>query len=584
MCGICGFYGIRNRHLLESMTAVLSHRGPDAEGFYEDDFVSLGHRRLSIIDLSPQGKQPMCNEDGTIWLVFNGEIYNFQDLRNGLEAKGHIFKSRTDSEAIIHAYEENGLECVENFRGMFAFALWDTNKKRLVICRDRIGKKPLYYWWNGERLIFASELKSLIRCQEISKTVNLEGFHAFLAFQYIPGVETAIEDIKRVPAGHMLILENGNMRQREYWSIKKITNICWQGSEKKALNEIHNRLQESVSMRLISDVPLGVFLSGGLDSSSIVALMSKSGMKSIKTFSVGFGERSDELKYAKIVSKEFNTEHREFIVNPNSLIGSLEKIVWYMDEPIADGGAFATYMVSEIVKQYVKVVLVGEGADELFGGYSWHKLASPYFNFIPRTIKKHFYFYLNTFYRGWKDNCDIYKRFEGLFNSENRHQDFLSEMTFFEMGNLLPNCLLMKVDKMTMAHSLEARVPFLDHTIVEFAVNLPAAFKIRNFTQDKYILRKCMDKMLPHEIAKRKKHGFLIPVRKWLRGELKGYVHDLLINKNSFSAQVIGLERLKVLTAPQRGLKALEHSIMLWRLLIFELWIGLYIKHDGAIN
>ena len=574
MCGICGFYGRKDRPLLEAMAGVLAHRGPDDSGFYEDELMSLGHRRLSIIDLSPQGRQPMANEDNTIWLAFNGEIYNFRDLRAELEKKGHSFRSHTDSEVILHSYEEYGLECVDNLRGMFAFALWDTKKRRLVICRDRIGKKPLYYWQNGERLLFASEIKSLLCCREIPREVNRDGFYSFLAFQYVPGVETAVKNIFRVPPGNILIAENGTVKLREYWSIRKIVNSGEDNSPDQAVERMGHLLEESVRLRLVSDVPLGVLLSGGLDSSSITALISRGGVKSIRTFSAGFGEESDELKYARIVSREFNTEHREFIVRPDNLALTLKKIVWHMDEPIADGGAFATYMIAEAVKQYVKVILVGEGADELFAGYSWHRLADPGFAFVPQALKSRAYFYLNTFYRGKKNHPDIYHGFEERFNLKGVRRDFLSRMMFFELENLLPNCLLMKVDKMTMAHSLEARAPFLDHKLIEFAAALPAGFKIRGCT-NKYILRKFMEKKLPPEIVNRKKRGFLVPIAKWLNGELKEYAEDILLRKDSFSACAIGLERIRPLFAPQRGLRELENKIRLWRLLVFELWVNL---------
>jgi len=574
VCGICGFYGRKDRPLLEAMAGVLAHRGPDDSGFYEDELMSLGHRRLSIIDLSPQGRQPMANEDNTIWLAFNGEIYNFRDLRAELEKKGHSFRSHTDSEVILHSYEEYGLECVDNLRGMFAFALWDTKKRRLVICRDRIGKKPLYYWQNGERLLFASEIKSLLCCREIPREVNRDGFYSFLAFQYVPGVETAVKNIFRVPPGNILIAENGTVKLREYWSIRKIVNSGEDNSPDQAVERMGHLLEESVRLRLVSDVPLGVLLSGGLDSSSITALISRSGVKSIRTFSAGFGEESDEFKYARTVSREFNTEHREFIVRPDNLALTLKKIVWHMDEPIADGGAFATYMIAEVIKQYVKVILVGEGADELFAGYSWHRLAGPGFAFVPQALKSRAYFYLNTFYRGKKNHPDIYHGFEERFNLKGVRRDFLSRMMFFELENLLPNCLLMKVDKMTMAHSLEARAPFLDHKLIEFAAALPAGFKIRGCT-NKYILRKFMEKKLPPEIVNRKKRGFLVPIAKWLNGELKEYAEDILLRKDSFSACAIGLERIRPLFAPQRGLRELENKIRLWRLLVFELWVNL---------
>lgn len=586
MCGICGFYGIKDRRSLEAMSGVLVHRGPDDSGFYEDELVSLGHRRLSIIDLSRQGRQPIANENNTVWLAFNGEIYNFRPLRAELKEKGHIFKSHTDSEVILHSYEEYGLECVDNFRGMFAFALWDTRKKRLVICRDRIGKKPLYYWHSGEKLAFASEIKSLLCCRDIPREVNKDGFYSFLAFQYVPGMETAVKNVFRVPPGNMLIAENGRVTLREYWSIRKIVNSRVDIPADKAIERMGHLLEESVRLRLVSDVPLGVLLSGGLDSSAITALISRSGVKSIRTFSAGFGEENDEFKYARMVAQKYETEHIEFTVKPDNLAIMLKKVIWHMDEPIADGGAFATYMISEVVKQYVKVVLVGEGADELFAGYSWHRMAVGSFSLIPKAIKSRFYFYLNTFYRRRKNLPDIYKKFKNNFNLEGQRRDFLSRMMLFELENLLPDCLLMKVDKMTMAHSLEARAPFLDHKLVEFAVALPAGQKIRN-SVNKYILRKFMENKLPPEIIGRKKHGFLVPITKWLNGELKEYAEQILLRQDSFSTQVLGLDNIRSLFTRTIGLQELENKILLWRLLVFELWFDLNMRNNvpaGSIN
>lgn len=582
MCGICGFHGFRDDSLLDRMCSSIKHRGPDQEGLYIEDKVSLGHKRLSIIDLSSYGKQPMTNEDESLWLSYNGEIYNFQDLMSDLKSKGHTFKSHTDSEVILHSYEEKGTECVSNFRGMFAFALWDKGRNRLVLCRDRFGEKPLYYWWDGKRFVFASEIKALLECQYIPREVNKEGFYSYLAFQYVPGIETAIKNVYRVPPAHMLILENNTITFLKYWDINTINTETWRGSEQEALENLRLLLKESVNMRLVSDVPLGVLLSGGLDSSSVVSLMSDTGAENIKTFSVGFGEKGDELEYAKSVSRKFGTEHREFIIRPTNLIKTLDKIVWHLDEPIADGGAFATFLVSEIVRDYVKVILVGEGADELFGGYSWHKLGSPYLDLIPKLVKKRLYFYLNTLYRGWDNASDVYKRFEELFCMNNR-KSFLYNMSLFEINNLLPNCLLMKVDKMTMAHSIEARAPFLDHKLVEFVFALQRNYKIRGIT-GKYILRRVMKDSLPQEILERKKRGFLVPLDRWLEGGLSEYAKEVLTDKHAFSKEFLEKEWLLDLFKPRRGLVGLEYRVILWRLFIFEIWHKFYIKGTSNIS
>ena len=578
MCGICGFYGFKDDDVLEKMCHAIRHRGPDQAGTYTSDNVSLGHRRLSIIDLSTHGRQPISNEDESLWLTYNGEIYNFQELRSDLESKGHVFKSHTDSEVILHAYEEKGLECIDDFQGMFAFALWDSGRDRLILCRDRLGIKPLYYWWDGKKLVFASEIKSIIKYPNLPRKVNLEGFYSFLAFQYVPGEETAIKNVYRLPPAHMLVLESGNIVLKEYWNLGSAEIESWKGSEQEALDHLGELLTKSVDMRLISDVPLGVLLSGGLDSSSIVASMVDSGMSTVKTFSVGFGENNDELKYAGIVSRYFNTEHHEFIIRPKDLADTLERIVWHLDEPLADGGAFATFLVSEVVKNHVKVVLVGEGADELFGGYSWHKLASRYLSVAPEVIKKKIYFYLNTFYKPLNGLPDRYGYFSALFDNENLdRKSFLSKMSNFEIKSLLPNCLLMKVDKMTMAHSIEARVPFLDHTLLEFVSTLPKSYKVHGLT-GKYILRKAMKGRLPKEILERRKRGFMIPLDRWMEEGLREHAREVLKDSSSFSKELLGEKRLQELFTTHRGLKGIESRVLLWRFLIFEVWFSFYIK------
>lgn len=575
MCGITGFSGFRNDRLLARMCELIKHRGPDQAGAYLSDKVSLGHRRLSIIDLSERGRQPMSNEDNTIHLVFNGEIYNFKELKSELIKRGHTFLSESDSEVILHAYEEKGADCVTGLRGMFSFAIWDSKKERLILCRDRLGKKPLYYKWDGRVLLFASEVKALLASDLVEREIDEDAYHSFLAFQYVPGNRTAIKGILRLPPGHMAVLEKGALDIRKYWDIEEVREDS-RIDFRTAVEETRRLLAESVRLRLVSDVPLGVLLSGGLDSSSVVAAMSGNGVKRIKTFTVGFGEKGDEFEYARLVSERFRTDHCELTIKPGNLIDTLEKIVWHLDEPIADGGAFATYLVSEVVKEHVKVILVGEGADELFGGYSWHKLANPLFSSIPRFLKKRMYFYLNTFYRGQKNSYEMYKAFDNIFE-EGRRKDFFTAMSCYEMKNLIPNCLLMKVDKMSMAHSIEARAPFLDHKLVEFAASLPKDFKINGFT-GKHILREAMKGLLPDEIIKRKKRGFLIPLGRWMESGLKDYAYDILTGRNSFAGDFLGVNRLHDMFAPHRGLRKIEYDILLWRLLIFEVWRMFYIK------
>jgi len=575
MCGICGFYGKQNKKLLEEMTGALLHRGPDDYGFYEDSLVSLGHRRLSIIDLSQRGRQPMQNEDGSIQLVFNGEIYNFRELRKELVAKGHIFASNTDSEVVIHAYEQWGQGCVERFNGMFAFALWDTKNKKLLLVRDRIGIKPLYYARTKNRFIFASELKALIKDKDIDRGLNSEKVNIFMAFQCIRDDSTVFNDVNKLKPGHMLIFQNEKVEIERYWQLKKNP----QYNSKEYVNKLKELLVDSVRLRLVSDVPLGVLLSGGLDSSILTALASKLSSDKIQTFSVGFGETSDEFAYAKIVAEKFDTKHNEVVVTPYSLRGLLDKITYSLDEPLADGGAFATYLAAEALKSQVKVLLVGEGSDELFGGYSWHSLACFPLSLLPYQVKKKVYFYLTTFYQGndRKVFNDFSNIFDHLFESDLK-ANFFSKMSAFETKYILPNSLLMKVDKMTMAHSIEARVPFLDHRIVEVAYNLSLGLSPINIVSKK-IPKALFKEMLPRAILKRKKHGFILPVQKWLFGDLKSYAQDVLLNSRSVFAQEITKKEIeRLFYRPRNPLIAIENTSRLWRLLIFQLWSNNFVK------
>lgn len=561
------------------MAQVLSHRGPDQEGFYSDEHISLGHKRLSIVDLSERGRQPLSNEDKTIQLICNGEIYNHLELRENLEKKGHKFYSNSDNEVIIHAYEEYGEDFVKRLRGMFAFAIWDAKEKKLILVRDRIGIKPLYYIKDGERLLFASEIKSILEDRSIRREIDYQAYYSYLAFQATLGTDTMFKNIKKLAPGHILIYQNKKIALRKYWDLThQILDVRYQMSEENYGKRVYELLKASVKMKLMSDVPLGVLLSGGLDSSSIVGLMSQMMNQPVKTFSVGFNQPDDELEYARIIAKHFKTDHQEFIVKPKDLIKVLEKIVWHMDEPLADGGAIATYLVAEQVRGHVKVILVGEGGDELFGGYSWHNLATPFFKFIPEAVRLRIYFYLTTFYRRKNaQNKDMYREFKGMFPKTNKNKGLLSRMTTFEIANLLPNSILMKVDKMTMAHSLEARVPFLDHKLVEYSTAIPSKYKIRKFT-GKYILRQTMRRLLPEEIVKRPKHGLLVPLGDWLRNELKEYAQKLLLSPQSHARKFFSEKEIRDLFLKRKRLKDIENTALLWRLLIFEIWHNIYIK------
>ena len=581
MCGICGMHGHgQDKELIKRMTQVMAHRGPDQEGFYFGQDISLGHRRLSIVDLSQRAKQPFSNEDKTIQLVCNGEIYNYRELKEVLEKRGHKFHSNSDNEVILHAYEEYGEDFVHRLRGMFAFAIWDLRQKKLLLARDRLGVKPLYYVHNSSGLLFASEIKSLIEDKRVKRGINYYAYYAYLAFQATMGTDTIFKNVKKLLPGQILIYQNEKIALKKYWDLKsRAPASALRLQDKKHYAErVYALLQESVKMRLMSDVPLGVLLSGGLDSSSIVGMMSEMADGPVKTFSVGFGQADDELGYARLVADYFKTDHHEFIVKPDSLVEVLEKITWHMDEPLADGGAIATYLVAQQVKEQVKVVLVGEGADELFGGYSWHNLATPVFRLLPEAIKLRLYFYLTTFHRKKNtQNKNLYREFKYLFSDTSNKNDLLLRLTSFEIKHLLPNSILMKVDKMTMAHSLEARVPFLDHELVEYSTTIPSPYKIRRFT-GKYILRQSMQELLPPAITARPKHGFLLPLGHWLRNELKKYAQELLLPSESHARKFFSERQIKSLFIKSNKLKEIENTALLWRLLVFEVWYRLYIK------
>jgi len=568
MCGICGFCNFKEPGLIGKMTNALLHRGPDDHGFYEDELVSLGHRRLSVIDLSERAREPLQNEDGSMQLVFNGEIYNFEEIRKFLETKGHRFSSNTDSEVVVHAYEEFGDAFVNRFNGMFAFALWDKKERKLILVRDRIGIKPLYYTQTKNRFLFASEIKAILKDSEVDRKINIDGFNLFMAFQCIPDNCTMFKGIEKIPPGHILIFKEGNIVLKKYWQLEKGgINLV------KHTQQVKDLLIDSVRLRLKSDVPVGVLLSGGIDSSILVSIASKFSSKQLKTFTVGFGKHDDEFGYANIVAKKFDTQHYEFMVRPMDLKNLLNKIVYHMDEPLADGGAIANYLVSETVRSEVKVILVGEGSDEIFGGYKWHKLSCLPFNFLPEIAKRKLYFYLTTFCTNNKEipfNF-LVQRFNDLLE-KNRKHNFFNKMSQFELKHILPNSLLMKVDKMTMAHSIEARVPFLDHRVIEYLYNLSLTLRPEKIV-GKRIIKEAFKDNLPKIIIKRRKHGFIVPIGEWLRNDLKDFAEDILLYSKTFYPQDIPKKEIEKLFLPQRHpLKSIEQESRLWRLLIFQLW------------
>jgi asparagine synthase (glutamine-hydrolysing) len=611
---------------MKEMSSVLTHRGPDDEGVYVKGNVGLAHKRLSIIDLTPAGHQPMSNEDGSIWIVFNGEIYNFLDLREELIKKGHCFTSKTDTETIIHLYEEKGVECVHDLRGMFAFAIWDENKKRLLIARDRVGKKPLVYYHNDEGLLFASEIKSLLMDPSIKKDVDYNALHHFLTYQYTPSPLTSFAGINKLPPAHILIYERGNIVLKRYWNLSYQKKLQLP-SLKDYGEKFRDVFQEAVRIRLRSDVPLGAFLSGGIDSSLVVAVMSGLMNQPVKTFSIGFEEESyDETKYARIIAEKYKTDHHEFVVKPDA-IDVLPKLVWHYNEPFADSSAIPTYYVSKMTRDYVTVTLNGDGGDESFAGYERYladKLAD-YYRFVPNflrervigkaidllpysTNRRSFVRRLKRFVKGISEIPERrYVRWICFFDNEMKNElytssfkeltkgidsvdltvnwykkadaeKFIDKTLFVDVMSYLPEDLLVKVDIASMANSLEARSPFLDHKLMEFAASLPADLKLRGM-ETKYLLKHTLSDIVPKEILHRKKMGFGVPIDVWFRNDLKEMAYDLLLGKRCVERGYFKKESVQRLL-DEHVSEQYDHSYRIWALLFMELWHKMFIDES----
>lgn len=583
MCGICGFIGFEDKTLIKKMYDSLSHRGPDDHGTFFGDGITLGHRRLSIIDLEG-GHQPIHNENEDIWIVYNGEIYNHLELRKCLEKQRHKFYTSSDTEVIVHAYEEFGDRFVEKLDGIFAFALWDGKLKRLVLARDRLGVKPLYYLKINDKFLFASEIKSILEYEEVNRELNFAVLPHLFTYRSTPSSETVFKGIKKIPPGHTLTLSNGTITINRYWDINSHTVVG--GSEKNILKSFKILFEDAVKKRMISDVPLGAYLSGGVDSSSVVAIASRFTEMPIDTFAVGFGASTDEFEFAQEVAECFETNHHELMVQPNDISKILPQIIWHLDEPIADPATIPTYLMSELTKKYVTVVLTGEGADELFAGYPKYKLFTPYFGGIPRSWRYNLFRYSppsNTFNDIEKDKLmsnEIYTSVK--LNQKVNHKNLnLNNLLLSDITHQLPNYLLMKVDKMTMAHGLEARVPFLDHKLVEFSCSIPANLKIKGFT-GKYIIRKAMSDVLPKNITNRSKKGFPMPLNSWLAGDLKELMvqtlSDSIILKRYFNERYIG----KIIKGCEKSINPITKkrcTDQAWHLLVFALWYEIYIEN-----
>jgi len=634
MCGICGILNIRTERsegnikeeTIRNMCSVLKHRGPDDEGIYlgwgKDGRknIGLGIRRLAIIDLDT-GHQPIHNEDRTIWIVCNGEIYNFRELRKDLEIKGHCFYTNSDVEVIVHLYEEYGTKCLQFLRGMFALAVWDDAKKSLLLARDRIGQKPLCYTEVDNKLVFASEIKSILQVKQVPRQVNIEAIHNYLTYQYVPSPLTAFKGIFKLPPAHYLLWENGKISIEQYWSLNLVNKIKM--SEDEYCSRLRDLFEESVKLRLVSDVPLGAFLSGGLDSSIVVGVMSKLMREPVKTFSIGFREEKyNELNYARIVADHFKTDHHEYIVKPDAL-DILPKLIWHYNEPFADSSALPTYYVAKMTSQDVTVALNGDGGDESFAGYPRYKAVklAKYYEKFPQCIRnmingivgkipyspeqkttlrrfRRFAESMNysperryirwisifdnerkkdlyaPFFREAVQGVDSFSYAENYYNNS-KYSDFLDSTLFVDIMTYLPGDLLVKMDIAAMANSLEARSPFLDHKFMEFAASIPANLKLKGLSS-KYILKKAFSELVPAPILKRKKMGFGVPISHWFRNELKEYLHDELLSRRCLERGYFQTKYLKLIIDEHTSGRY-DHGYRLWALLNLELWQQMFI-------
>ncbi len=589
------------------MTDRLQHRGPDSSGKFEDEGISLGHRRLAIIDLSEKGHQPMSNKDGTVWVTFNGEIYNFRRLRAHLEQKGYRFESDSDTEVIVHAYEEFGDACVNRLDGQFAFAIWDSQKKRLFCARDRLGIRPFYYAIVDGRMIFASEIKAILEHEYFSDPrVDHIALDRYFTYRYTPGEDTVFFGIRKLRPANTLIYRDGKIVVRPYWTFSYAPNKNSTGENARTLLE---HLEQSVRDRMVSDVPLGAYLSGGLDSSAIVALMAKESADPIKTFSVSFPyEREDEGRYARLVAEAYGTDHHELEVRRDAF-DVLPNVVWHLDEPLADASCIPTYLMSELTKKHVTVILSGEGSDELFAGYDKYKYArillkvrhGPAFltQIMPgkRSIMTD---RIKSIVQHADSNEDAYERMVAVFSEDEKKEAYtpyllesigdanharpwkkdipsspnlLSMMLATDMKTWLPDDLLLKGDKMVLAHAVEGRNPFLDYHLVEFAATIPSSQKLRLWT-DKYIYRKAISPILPQEIVKRKKHGFMVPIDAWLQKDLKDAAQQVLTTPEVLHY----LKRPAVDKALSNHTKHAYYRRQLWTMLNFALWHRIFIE------
>ena len=627
MCGIAGIYNFKTLKpvsfgVLEAMTDTLVHRGPDDKGFYLSGPVGLGHRRLSIIDLEG-GRQPLANEDQTVWVVFNGEIYNFADLQTELVSKGHVFKTRSDTEVIVHLYEEEREKCFQRLRGMFAIALWDGQNRKLLLARDRVGKKPLFYFYDGSRVVFASEMKAILKVPDVPREIDPEAVSDYFSLLYIPAPKSIFKHIRKVLPGQYLVVSDDAIRAVQYWDLS--FGQTMEFTEEKWCERLLETYREAVRLRLISDVPLGAFLSGGVDSSSVVGLMTDLRNGAVTTCSIGFEEEEfNELDYAREVAGRFKANHHEQMVRPDA-VGVVEKLVWHYDEPFADSSAIPTYYVSKAAREHVTVALSGDGGDENFAGYRryyFDKRENMMRTLLPRAVRETIFGALASLYpkADWAPRvlrgkatfenlacCPIegYFRSVSAFRPELKaqilHPDLLSKLNgydsldvlrdyyqradtgdplsriqYVDIKTYLTDDILVKVDRASMAHSLEVRAPILDHKLMELAASIPSSLKLRG-RSGKYIFKRSLENILPEAVLYRRKMGFAVPLARWFRADLKELAHDVIFSQNRDSL-LNGATIRRVWQEHQSGLR--DRSTELWTLLMFRLWQRQFMRSE----
>jgi asparagine synthase (glutamine-hydrolysing) len=627
MCGICGIFetgrdSLVHKSTLKAMADTIRHRGPDDEGFYCSGGVGLAHRRLSIIDVEG-GHQPLSNEDGSVWIVFNGEVYNFEELNRRYLSTGHTFKTRCDTETIVHLYEELGEACFAELRGMFAIALWDARKKRLLLARDRLGKKPMFYSWDGRRLLFGSEIKALLAAGGVSTEMDLSALSDYFSYLYVPAPKTIYRGVRKLRPAHYLVVEGSNIRETPYWDLR--FDETDELSESEWVERFLEEFRISVRSRLVSDVPLGAFLSGGVDSSAVVALMNEA-QPPVTTCSIGFSEQEyDESTDARAFASKLGALHHEETVHPRT-IDLVSKLAWHYDEPFADSSAVPTYYVSQVARRHVKVALSGDGGDESFAGYRrykfdvWENRLRSYF---PEPVRRNVFGPLGDIYPklGWAPrvlrakstlqslardplegyfwgiSCcppflkskllgpDVCRELADYDSSEALRYhyerantpDLLSRIQYVDIKTYLVDDILVKVDRASMANSLEVRCPLLDHKLMELIARMPSHLKLRN-GKGKYIFKKAMQQVLPPDVLTRRKKGFAVPVAEWFRGELKDFAADSLFGNRD---ELLNPKFLTTIWKQhQRGQR--DWSALLWCVLMFRKWQEVYREASRA--